>query len=279
MSSSQRSDSQPPERDPGSERASRKGESPEGVPCPERVSGGDSGILEELAGGLEGSSLFPGLDGLFELSGDLPLIEMPPGEDLVAIGGDLSPERLLRHYSQGLFPWYEDGSPILWWSPDPRAILPLDGLHVSRRLRRTLRQEKFEVTLDRDFLGVIRGCQVARREGTWITSEMLEAYVEMHRLGHAHSVEVWHEGELAGGIYGLAFGGFFAGESMFYRVRDASKVAMVHLVEHLDRQGFELFDLQIINDHTASLGGVEISREAYLDRLAKALHSPVKFLP
>lgn len=189
---------------------------------------------------------------------------------LIATGGDLQPDRLLNAYRQGIFPWYDEGEPILWWSPDPRAIFELDGFHASRRLQRTIRSGKFALTVDRDFAGVIRGCG-DRAEGTWITSAMLAAYQELHRLGHAHSVEAWHEGQLAGGIYGVAIGGFFAGESMFTRVRDASKVALAFLVERLRQRGFQLFDIQFVTDHTVRLGAVEIPRKTYLKRLRQAL--------
>ncbi len=161
---------------------------------------------------------------------------------LIAIGGDLRPKRLLQAYRAGVFPWYDENEPICWWSPDPRAIFELDGLHVSRRLRRTLRSGRFRITVDRDFAGVIRGCGLGRAEGTWITPEMIQAYEELHRLGYAHSIEAWEEDELAGGVYGVAIGGFFAGESMFARRSDASKIALVHLVERLRQQGFQLFD-------------------------------------
>src|SRR5208283_5347040 len=142
---------------------------------------------------------------------------------VVAIGGDLRPERLLKAYRRGVFPWYAEGDPITWWSPDPRAIFELDGLHVTRRLARTIRSGRFTVTVNRDFAGVIRGCADRPPEERWITSEMIEAYEKLHQLGHAHSVEAWHQGTLAGGVYGVALGGFFAGESMFTRVRDGSK--------------------------------------------------------
>jgi leucyl/phenylalanyl-tRNA--protein transferase len=196
---------------------------------------------------------------------------------LVAIGGDLRPERLLQAYRSGIFPWYDEHEPICWWSPDPRAIFELDGLHVSRRLRRTLRSGCFTVTVNRDFAGVIRGCAEGREGGTWITPEMIRAYEELHRLGYAHSVEAWHDDELAGGIYGVAIGGFFAGESMFTRHRDASKVALVHLVERLLKKGFLLFDIQFLTEHTSRLGAVEIPRAEYLARLRKAIAAPVGF--
>lgn len=196
------------------------------------------------------------------------------GFGLVGIGGDLCAERLLSAYRQGIFPMYEEGEPICWWSPDPRAIFDIDGLHIPRRLRRSLRAGDFEVSLNQNFVGVMKGC-ADRPEGTWITSDMLEAYHRLHELGHAHSVEVWRNGELTGGVYGVAIGAFFAGESMFSRDRDASKIALVHLFERLQRCGFELFDTQILNEHTARLGAYEITRSEYLQRLAKALKKKV----
>src|SRR5437899_10186326 len=196
---------------------------------------------------------------------------------LIAIGGDLRPERLLQAYRSGVFPWYDENEPICWWSPDPRAIFELDGLHVSRRLRRTLRCGRFTLTVDRDFAGVIRGCAEGREEGTWITSEMIGAYEQLQALGYAHSIEAWQDSELAGGIYGVAIGGFFAGESMFTRRADASKVALVYLVERLRQRGFQLFDIQFLTEHTTRLGAVEIPRALYLARLRKALAVPVTF--
>ncbi len=199
-------------------------------------------------------------------------------QGLIAINGDLSPERLLAAYRAGIFPWYDQSTPILWWSPDPRAIFELDGLYVSRRLARTVRSRKFSFTLDQAFREVMLGCG-ERLEGTWITPEMLEAYTRLHQLGHAHSLEVWRDGQLAGGIYGVTVGGLFAGESMFSRVRDASKVALVHLMQHLRERGFVLFDVQFLNEHTASLGAIEIPRREYLRRLREAIVLPVAFLP
>ena len=198
---------------------------------------------------------------------------------LVAIGGDLSPQRLLEAYRRGIFPWYDEGLPICWWSPDPRAIFELDGLHISRRLQRTIRSGRFSPTLNRDFAGVIRGCADRPGDGTWITADMVEAYESLHRLGFAHSVEVWNDRFLAGGIYGVAVGGLFAGESMFSRQRDASKVALVYLIDRLRQRGFQLFDIQFLNRHTAWLGAVEIPRREYLTRLRAALSCQVHFAP
>lgn len=196
---------------------------------------------------------------------------------LVAVGGDLSPDRLLRAYRNGIFPWFDEGDPVLWWSPDPRSIFELEDFHVSRRLARTIRSNRFHTTVDKDFVGVMKGCAEGREEGTWITGDMIEAYSRLHRLGHAHSLEVWHEEKLAGGIYGVTFGALFAGESMFSRERDASKVALVKLIEHLNRREFQLFDIQFLNDHTKRLGAVEISRDKYLARLALATESAATF--
>ena len=195
---------------------------------------------------------------------------------LVAMGGDLRPATLLRAYRAGVFPWYTLNEPILWWSPDPRAIFELDGLWLSRRLARTIRSGKFHLTINRAFDDVIKGC--ADRESTWITPDMFEAYQRLHRMGHAHSIEAWQGDELAGGVYGVALGGFFAGESMFHRVRDASKVALAYLLEYLRIRGFTLFDTQVATEHTARMGAVEIPRKDYLRRLQKALDQNVTFV-
>lgn len=198
-------------------------------------------------------------------------------EGLVAVGGDLSVERLLQAYRCGIFPW--TARPVTWWSPDPRAIFELDGFHISRSLGRILRQKRFEITRDRAFRAVMEGCAEpgpGRRE-TWITPEFLAAYTRLHELGHAHSLECWQEGRLVGGIYGVALGGFFAGESMFHRVSNGSKVGLFHLVEHLRQQGFELFDIQMLTPITQQLGGSELPRELYLQRLAKAMGKQCRF--
>lgn len=203
--------------------------------------------------------------------------ELTDATGLVAMGGDLSPHRLLQAYRRGIFPWYDDNLPICWWSPDPRAIFELDRFHASRRLRRTCRSGQFQVSFDRAFSEVIRGCADRPGQGTWITQEMIDAYESLHRLGDAHSVEVMSGEDLVGGIYGVAVRGLFAGESMFSRRRDASKVALVHLVDRLRERGFNLFDIQFLNDHTARLGAVEIPRRVYLARLRVALECDVSF--
>src|SRR5262245_7047083 len=215
-----------------------------------------------------------------------PSLYFPPAETadefgLVCIGGALSPDWLLDAYRHGLFPWplIEGIHEPQWWSPDPRAIFELDHFHISRRLAQTLRSAQFSVTIDHDFAGVIRGCATAgdRRGQTWLTPEMIMAYEKLHQLGHAHSVDTWSAGELVGGVYGVAIGGFFAGESMFYRQRDASKVALAYLVRHLNERGYHLFDIQQLTEHTASLGAIEIPRDEYLGRLAEAIELPVSF--
>lgn len=210
-----------------------------------------------------------------------PPVESSDADGLLAFGGRLSPEWLLDAYSHGIFPWpvYDGALLLAWWSPNPRAILEFDDLHVSRRLRRTIRGGKFAVTCNTDFASVIRGCATAqhRRNETWLVPQMIEVYCELHRLGHAHSVEVWHEGRLAGGTYGLAMGTSFSAESMFYRVTDASKVALVYLVNQLRRRNFRLLDIQQLTDHTARLGAREIPRQQYLCRLAAGLDAKVTF--
>jgi leucyl/phenylalanyl-tRNA--protein transferase len=201
-------------------------------------------------------------------------------EGLVFIGGRLTVERLLDAYRHSIFPWpSHPNDPMLWWSPDPRAILPLDGMHISQRLARRLRSGQFELTCNKDFAGVMAGCATGpgRERGTWLTANMQAAYLELHRLGHAHSVETWQEGQLVGGVYGVAIGGLFAAESMFYQIRDASKVALVRLVERLKARGYRLLDIQQLTPHTARLGAIEIPRREYLRRLGEVVDLPVTF--
>jgi len=204
---------------------------------------------------------------------DVPWI--PPAfadeNGLVGVGGNLDPSCLLRAYTEGVFPWFSDGDPILWWSPDPRAIFDVRaGMHVSRRLARTIRSGKFAVTFNRAFGEVIRACG-DRPEGTWITRDMVSAYEDLHRLRFAHSAEAWQDGELAGGVYGVAINGFFAAESMFFRRTDASKVALVTLFDRLKTRGFELIDTQMLTEHTERLGAIEVRRERYLEMLRRAI--------
>lgn len=210
-----------------------------------------------------------------------PPIEQADEDGLLALGGRLDPAWLLDAYAHGIFPWPfgDDSNPIAWWSPDPRGILELGGMHISRRLRRTLRQGRFRVTCDRGFREVIGACAVGpgRQGGTWITPGMVEAYTNLHRLGFAHSVEVWRDEQLVGGTYGVSLGGLFAAESKFYRERDASKVAVAHLVGHLARRGYTLLDLQMVTPHTSRLGAIEITRDDYFRRLATALEKNVSF--
>ncbi len=190
---------------------------------------------------------------------------------LLAVGGDLSPERLIAAYREGIFPWYENGQPILWWSPDPRAVLLPANLHISRTLRRTLRSGRFRVSVDQAFDAVLDGCMATRASpGTWITAEMRAAYRRLHALGHAHSIETWCGSQLVGGLYGLALGRVFFGESMFSRVTDASKVALVRLVRLAESRGYPLIDCQVENRHLASLGSHLMPRPEFL-HLVRAL--------
>jgi len=187
----------------------------------------------------------------------------PPG--LLAAGGDLSPARLLAAYRRGIFPWYSPGQPVLWWSPDPRAVLFPEDFRCSRSLAKTLRNRGFETRVDHDFPAVIEGCAAPREAsaGTWITPEMRAAYIELHRQGHAHSVEAWLDGRLAGGLYGVRLGGVFFGESMFSRERDASKVALARLVELCRAESIAVIDCQLPSRHLASLGARLIPRAAF----------------
>ncbi len=207
-----------------------------------------------------------------------PSVDLATPDGLLAVGGDLRPMRLLEAYRHGIFPWYEEDQPILWWSPDPRTVLFPDKLHISRSLKRSLRPGLFSVTLDRCFPDVMRHCAGPRPQypdgGTWITVEMLEAYKRLYELGYAHSVETWQEGALVGGLYGVALGGAFFAESMFTRTSDASKVALVSLVRQLQAWGFRLMDCQQSSPHVMALGAEDIPRRDFLDHLAEALAIP-----
>jgi leucyl/phenylalanyl-tRNA--protein transferase len=204
-----------------------------------------------------------------------PPVELASPEGLLAIGGDLCSERLLEAYRHGIFPWYSKGQPILWWSPDPRAVLLPEQLKISRSLKKRLRRGEFRVTLDQAFEAVIRACAGPRRHtpagATWITPEMLDAYGRLHRQGYAHSVETWYGNELVGGLYGVALGGTFFGESMFSLRSDASKVAFVLLVQQLQAWGYTLVDCQLPTPHLAKFGALAIRRREFLRLLEAAL--------
>jgi leucyl/phenylalanyl-tRNA--protein transferase len=195
---------------------------------------------------------------------------------LLAAGGDLSPERLVDAYTRGIFPWFGEDDPLLWWSPDPRMVLFVGELHQSRSLRRVVKGRRFTVTLDRAFADVMAGCAEPRAyaDGTWITGEMVQAYRALAERGVAHSVEAWAEGQLVGGLYGVAIGRMFYGESMFSRESDASKVALVTLTRQLERWGFDMIDCQMSTDHLASLGAREVPRAEFLRRLRELTRQP-----
>lgn len=216
---------------------------------------------------------------VFRLGRDLtfPPARLARPEGLLAYGGDLSPARLLAAYRAGIFPWYDPGEPILWWSPDPRMVLDPSAVIVSRSLRSTIRKGLYEVRFDTAFEAVVRSCSRIRRkheEGTWIGPEIIEAYTRLHAIGYAHSAEAWAGDELVGGLYGLELGTIFCGESMFARRPDASKVALEALARRLVARGTTLIDCQVPSDHLRSLGAVEMRRDGFLNRLATALQSP-----
>jgi leucyl/phenylalanyl-tRNA---protein transferase len=203
-----------------------------------------------------------------------PPVSHAEEDGLLAVGGDLHPDRILAAYAQGIFPWYSGRSPILWWSPDPRMVLFPGELKVSKSMQQVLRRGIFKVTLDRDFPGVISACsKVARpgQDGTWLGKDMQRAYTELHRLGHAHSVEVWREGALVGGLYGVALGKVFCGESMFAHESNASKAGFITLVEALRARGFGLIDCQVHTPHLESLGAREIPRAAFVGLLGEGI--------
>lgn len=215
---------------------------------------------------------------IFQLSDDLlfPPIHLAEDDGLLAIGGDLSPNRLLLAYSQGIFPWFSEGDPILWWAPHPRFVLYPASLKVSKSMRQVMRRDTFRVSYDKAFREVIHACSRIPREGqdgTWITEEMLAAYCELHRLGHAHSVEVWQGDQLVGGLYGISIGRCFFGESMFTHVSNASKAGFITLVRKLASLQFELIDCQMHSQHLESLGAQHISRELFQSTLSKSLQS------
>jgi len=199
-------------------------------------------------------------------------------DGLVWVGGELTVENLLAAYRSGVFPWTVN--PVSWWSPDPRGIFELDRFHIPKSLMKVLRQETFSITVNKAFAEVMAGCAECApgRQNTWVTPEFIAAYTRLHKQGHAHSVECWRDGRLVGGIYGVAIGGLFAGESMFHRESNASKVALTALVERLREKGFSLFDIQMVTTITRQLGAVQIQREEYLRRLADAIVEPRVFV-
>jgi leucyl/phenylalanyl-tRNA---protein transferase len=213
---------------------------------------------------------------------DEPIFPPPDYADpsgLLAVGGDLTKERLLEAYRLGIFPWYSDDQPILWWSPDPRLVLDLKDFGISRSLRKTLKKGVFQVTFDHAFEQVIQACAVvprAAQNGTWITEEMQEAYINLHGLGYAHSVESWFGEKLAGGLYGVSLGKAFFGESMFHLKTDASKVALATLVEKLKSWDFHFIDSQMTTEHMVRLGAKELPRRIFLKRLQSALRHPTR---
>jgi leucyl/phenylalanyl-tRNA--protein transferase len=210
-----------------------------------------------------------------DTAGGFPPVASASREGLVAVGGDLQAARLLAAYSAGIFPWYSVGQPILWWSPDPRSVLYLDRLRITRSLKKTLRRGTFRVTLDTCFRDVIQACAEGRHRrgatGTWITPAMRRAYIALHEQGYAHSVEAWHGDVLAGGLYGVSLGRAFFGESMFSHETDASKVALVYLVRQLQLWGFDFIDAQVSSSHMTSLGAIDVPRAQFIKELKQAL--------
>ena len=214
-------------------------------------------------------------------------IEFPPpwmarSDGLLCVGGDLSTERLIEAYKNGIFPWYTYKEPILWWTPDPRLVLYPENIRVSRSLAKKIRKEHFSVTMDTAFEEVIHNCAYTRTiagEETWLTQEMIQAYTRLHEAGYAHSVECWRDGRLAGGLYGVSLGGAFFGESMFTIIPDASKAALAHLSRYLEGLGFDFIDCQVETEHMVSMGAVEISRKLFLTHIRLSLEKPDRNFP
>lgn len=196
-------------------------------------------------------------------------------EGLVAVGGEITVTRVLSAYGQGIFPWYSEDQPVLWWSPEPRAILYPDDIKISRSLKKLLRKKNFQVTADQEFSKVIKACAGPRTQspgaGTWITEEMIETYTQLYQMGYGHSIEVWHDDRLVGGLYGLALGSAFFGESMYSHAPNASKIALVYLAKFASSSGIDFIDCQLPSDHLASMGAIDISRKKYLAILRDAL--------
>ena len=217
---------------------------------------------------------------VFQLNETLifPPVELSEANGLLAVGGDLAPERLIMAYTNGIFPWFGEDEPILWWSPDPRLVLFPAKLHVSRSMRQTLQQGRFSVTYDRCFREVVTACRASRREEgeTWITEAMVDAYCHLYDQGIAHSVEAWHNGELAGGLYGVALGACFFGESMFTKISNASKAALITLTLALQSRGFRLIDCQVDSPHLQSLGAELLPRKIFLNLMTAALQQPAQ---
>jgi leucyl/phenylalanyl-tRNA--protein transferase len=227
----------------------------------------------------------PGPDPNFPFLGEYDRFSFPPPDRwidwVVAVGGNLSPGMLLSAYEQGIFPWYNPGDPLIWQSPDPRFVIFPEKLHISVSMKKVLDRREFDLTLDRDFSGVIGGCAAAYRrdqDGTWISGDIIEAYTELHRLGWAHSAEAWQDGKLAGGCYGIRLGAAFFGESMFAKKSNASKAAFLTLAKFLFADGIRFIDCQVPSDHLRTLGGEEISRSGFLSLLAKTL-APRRYAP
>lgn len=220
---------------------------------------------------------------IFPLTDDIytfPNPRLACNEGILAYGGDLSAKRLISAYANGIFPWYNEDEPILWWSPNPRLVMELDEFKVSKSLAKTIKKEKFEVKFDENFTQVMIECKNIFRptqDGTWLQDELIQAYTHLHEIGYAHSFESYYEGELVGGGYGLVIGDMFCGESMFAKKSDASKVALYHLVQRLKQKGFSLLDCQTPTEHLQSLGAKCISRDEFLDKLAKSIENFPKF--
>jgi leucyl/phenylalanyl-tRNA--protein transferase len=213
---------------------------------------------------------------LFRLSErlDFPPAWLARSDGLLCIGGDLSAQRILLAYEKGIFPWFSENEPILWWSPDPRLVLFPGNIKVSRSLKKTIKKNTFHLTMDHAFEETILSCSKPRRNeyaGTWLVEEMIEAYIQLHQLGYAHSIETWKDGRLVGGLYGICLGGIFFGESMFSFEDDASKTALTVLARHLEQHRFDLIDCQVTTNHLLSMGATEISRNAYLDIIQRSI--------
>jgi leucyl/phenylalanyl-tRNA--protein transferase len=213
---------------------------------------------------------------LFRLSErlDFPPAWLARSDGLLCIGGDLSAQRILLAYEKGIFPWFSENEPILWWSPDPRLVLFPENIKVSRSLKKTIKKNTFHLTMDHAFEETILSCAKPRRKeyaGTWLVEEMIEAYIQLHKLGYAHSIETWKDDRLVGGLYGICLGGIFFGESMFSFEDDASKTALTALARHLEQHRFDLIDCQVTTNHLLSMGATEISRNTYLDIIQRSI--------